>query len=333
MSGATHERALRYLLTDIDAFSRHLLPHRALRAYQLPAARAIVESVTERRGDQIAIMFSRQSGKDELLAQALAFLLIRQSQAGASIVVAAPTLDPQAIIARDRLQACLSENQLATSRVVTLGGTVTLGRARATFVSASTSANARGQTASHLLVANEAQDIDPDHWDAVFDPMAASTNATTVFMGTAWSHTTLLARQTRHLRELEAHDGRQRVFEVPWPVVAEAIPAYGDRVRARIAQLGANHPFIRTEYCLEELASEGGLFPATRIAQMQGEHPPLQRARPGHRYALLIDVGGEEEAGRFGRYLAVLRREDPGRAHLLTEPNPWGLGNCLLRHA
>ena len=48
------------------------------------------------------------------------------------------------------------------------------------FVSAAPGANARGQTADVLLVANEAQDILPDTWDAVFDPMAASTNAPTL---------------------------------------------------------------------------------------------------------------------------------------------------------
>lgn len=37
-----------------------------------------------------------------------------------------------------------------------------------------------GRTADLLLVANEAQDIEPRLWDAVFDPMAASTNATTL---------------------------------------------------------------------------------------------------------------------------------------------------------
>ena len=59
-----------------------------------------------------------------------------------------------------------------------------------------------------LLVANEAQDIDPGIWDARFDPMAASTNATTVFMGTVWDRTGLLHRQMAHLAALEAQGWR-----------------------------------------------------------------------------------------------------------------------------
>ena len=91
--------------------------------------------------------------------------------------------------------------------------------------------------------------------------MAAATNATTLFLGTVWSRETLLARQMRYLEEQERADGERRVWRVAWEEVAEDLPAYGERVRARIAQFGAAHPFIRTEYCLEELDGEGGLFP------------------------------------------------------------------------
>jgi hypothetical protein len=173
---------------------------------------------------------------------------------------------------------------------------VTLGKASARFLSAAPVANARGQTADLLLVANEAQDIAPDVWDAVFDPMAASTNATTLFLGTVWSRETLLARQMAFLREEERRDGLRRVWTVPWQEVAQELPAYGERVRARIAQFGPTHPFIRTEYELQELDGEGGLFPPERIAAMQGHHPRRHFAEPGKRYALLLDVAGEEEA-------------------------------------
>src|SRR5215218_2732063 len=87
------------------------------------------------------------------------------------------------------------------------------------------------------------------------------------------------------------------VFRVPWSEGAAELPAYGERVRARIAQHGESHPFIRTEYMLEVLDGEGGLFPPQRIAQLQGEHPRLHRAEPGKRYAGLLDVAGEEEEG------------------------------------
>jgi hypothetical protein len=274
-----------------------VLTRRHLRSYQAEPAQAIADSVEQKLGRQFAIVFSRQAGKDELLAQLLAFLLSRYREVGGNAVVGAPTFHPQAALTRDRLLDRLANPVTGRWTHVRDGYAVYCNRASARFLSASPGANARGQTADLLLVANEAQDIKPEVWDAVFDPMAASTNATTVFMGTVWSRDTLLARQMRHLEELERQDGIKRIWRVPWERVAIDLPAYGERVRARIAQLGANHPFVKTEYCLEELDGEGGLFPAHRLAQMRGDHPRRHHGEPGKRYALLIDVAGEEEAG------------------------------------
>ncbi|MDF3039235.1 MAG: hypothetical protein K0Q71_1941, partial [Thermomicrobiales bacterium] len=286
-------------MRDIGDFSRIVLPRYRLRPYQIEPARAVVASVEQKLGRSFAVVFARQAGKDELLAQSLAFLLLRWQERGGSAVVAAPTFRPQAALMRDRLLARLRDPLLAGFGGSTAeprdGYAVTLGRAAVRFLSAAPEANARGQTADLLLVANEAQDILPDVWDAVFDPMAASTNATTLFLGTVWSRETLLARQMAFLREEEQRDGIHRVWTVPWQEVAKSLPAYGERVRARIAQFGPAHPFIRTEYELQELDGEGGLFPPGRIAAMQGAHPRRHTAEPGKRYALLIDVAGEEE--------------------------------------
>jgi hypothetical protein len=295
---ADMHRALRLALRDPVRFSIATQRRKPLRDYQRPAVDAIWQSILNERGEQFAVVFSRQSGKDELLAQLLAFLLIRFQRRGGSIVVATPALRPQGLVSRDRLLAALDTPFVGTA-IERSGSSVTLGRATARFLSAAPTSNARGQTADLLLVANEAQDIEPAVWDAVFDPMAASTNATTLFLGTVWSKETLLARQMQHLREREADDGAQRVFTVAWETVAAVVPAYGDRVRARIAQFGPAHPSIRTEYFLEELDSNGALFTPERIAQLAGSHDRRHAAEPGKRYALLIDVGGEEESG-FG---------------------------------
>ncbi|HET8626916.1 MAG TPA: hypothetical protein VFL91_05835 [Thermomicrobiales bacterium] len=311
MNEGDAERALRLLYGDIGDFSRGLLPRHALRGYQLEPARAIVDSVLHGRGRQFALVFARQAGKDETLAQLLAYLLNLHQRAGGAIVVAAPTFRPQSLIGRARLLARL-DNPLNRGHVEERAGYIVgLGRASARFLSPGPIANARGETASLLLIANEAQDISPERWDAVFDPMAASTNATTVFSGTVWSNRTLLARQIRHLRDLERADGVRRVFLAPWPRVAADVPAYGERVRARIAQFGRDHPFIRTEYDLEELDGAGGLFGPARRAQLQGDHPRQRRApapsapapsdvlgvlgTPGRLYALLVDVAGEDD--------------------------------------
>src|SRR5438477_533904 len=87
-------------------------------------------------------------------------------------------------------------------------------------------AQARGETATLMLACNEAQDVLPARWDAVFDPMGAASHATQVFSGTVWTTRTLLARQMDYLGELERKDGAQRVFKVGWEEVARHVPEY-----------------------------------------------------------------------------------------------------------
>jgi len=303
-AGFGMEEGIRRALTDVALFSRLTLPAWGLRRYQIGPARAIAESVVRGHGRQFAVVFSRQSGKDELIAQLIAFLLIRYQRRGGNVVLAAPTFRPQAALSRDRLLARLAASPLVARPRLRDGYVVEVGRASARFLSAAPGANARGQTADLLLVANEAQDILPATWDAVFDPMAVSTDATTVFLGTVWSRETLLARQIRFLSEVERRDGVRRVWRVPWDQVARELPVYGQRVRQRIDQFGIDHPFIQTEYFLNELEGSGGLFPPHRLAQMRGDHPRQRRATAGHRYALLLDVAGEEE-GAIGPDLFV----------------------------
>lgn len=292
MPTATH-RAVRAALTDIGAFTR-LQPNR-LRTYQLEPARGITQ-IDELRGELLCMVFSRQAGKDETLAQILAYLLLRHARSGGSIVVGAPTRDPQANISRDRLLLTLRTNPLTRPLTrVSDGYKVHVGEAHADFLSAAPGSNARGHTASILLVANEAQDIDVATWDAVFDPMAASTNAPTLFLGTVWTEDTLLHRQMTYARELEARDGKRRLWFVPWERVASELPDYGERVKARIRQLGEDHPFIRTEYMLIPLSGTGGLFTDQRQRLMSGTHPRRREPFAGETIAFLIDVAGADE--------------------------------------
>jgi len=158
---AENRGALDRLLGDVDTFSRGLWPERVLRPYQTEVARAIVASVQEGQGRQFAVVFARQAGKDELLAQTIAYLLNTHRHAGGSIVVAAPTFRPQSLVSRSRLLERLDNTfnrSVGPHPAVEAGYIVTVGRASARFLSAGPLANVRGETASLLLVCNEAQD-------------------------------------------------------------------------------------------------------------------------------------------------------------------------------
>jgi len=269
------------------------------------------------------ILFSRQAGKDELLAQLQAFLLARGQRSGCGIVVAAPTFKPQCLISRRRLLARMNAGLHPGARGAD-GYRVVCGQAATAFLSAG-EANVRGETADRLLIANEAQDISCEVWDSRFAPMAASTNAPSVFSGTPWSAGSLLSRQTYLAEEAGT------IYRADWQAVAAELPAYGDHVRSRIAQLGERHPFIRSEYCLEELDAAGGMFGPDRLAQMRGVHQRIYAATPGHAYAMLLDVAGADEDAPEGVAARAREKRRDSTALTVVEVDLSTVANDLLR--
>ena len=309
---STLEMVLKRWLADIDWFSR-LVVRRPLHAYQLAPARAIVDSVLHRKGLEFAVMFPRQSGKNETQSQVEAYLLnLFQRVPGAAIVKAQPTFKPQAINAIGRLERSLRNDWNKGRWRQAHGYKIRLGEAEVVFLSAEPAANVAGATASLLLECDEAQDVLEAEWEKKFVPMAASANATVVYWGTAWTSRTLLAKVIRHLRELEARDGIRRVFIVTPDQVAAENEKYGEFVARQVARKGRQHPLIKTQFFNEELDAEGSMFPPARRALMQGRHRRQDAPTAGAIYCLLLDVAGEDE-GAMG---------DPLRADLAALENP-----------
>jgi len=293
-------QVIKAFLSDIRLFSKIVI-RRELRGYQLEPARAIVDSVINRKGLTFAVVMSRQAGKNELSGQLEAYLMnLFQQVRGSSIVKASPTYKPQTINSKMRLRDCLDNPWNSEFLRGDEGYIVRLGRCRCFFFSAHPSANVVGATANVLLECDEAQDVDVDKWNKDFAPMGAATNVTTVFYGTIWTSRTLLARVMRALKQEEARDGIKRVFLVPWERVAEEVPSYGEYVRKEIQRLGINHPIIKTQYRLEEIDEAGRLFTPERVALMKGAHPRIRepeehaRGRAPTVYAMTVDVAGED---------------------------------------
>jgi hypothetical protein len=286
--------ALKHWLSNISNFSRLVL-QRPLRPYQLEPAAAILDSILHGKGLTFVVMMSRQAGKNELSGQLEAYLLNLFQRRGGQIVKASPTMKPQTINSimrlQDRLNNPWNKNRWRTRE----GYMVELGHARCLFFSAGPQANVVGATADLLLEGDEGQDITEEKWSRDFTPMAASTAATRVLYGTAWTSDTLLASTIRALAKQQDRDGIKRVFSYDADRVGQVLPAYARYVASEIGRLGRDHPLVRTQYFLEEIDAQAGLFPPARRALMRGHHPRRHEPEPGKRYALLIDVAGEDE--------------------------------------
>jgi hypothetical protein len=277
-----------------------------LRNYQQAAAVAIVQSVIQECGRSFVVLFPRQSGKNELQAQIESYLLTLFYAMDADMVKVSPTWKPQSITAMRRLERVLTRNLLCSGLWSKESGYIyRIGRARLAFFSGQPEAHIVGATASALLEIDEAQDVQIAKYDKDIAPMAASTNATRVFYGTAWTSQTLLARELRAALKAQQQDGITRVFRISADEVAAEVPAYGAFVQEQIARLGRNHPMVRTQFFSEEIDQQAGMFPPARVALMQSTHPAQETPRPGGLYALLVDVAGEDESpalpeSRFG---------------------------------
>lgn len=272
-----------------------------LRAYQQAAANAIVNSVLHNLGLSVVVMFPRQSGKNLMQAQLEVYLMAFLAEEGAEMVKLSPTYQPQSLNAMRRFETALETNFLTRGKWHKSGGNhYRFHKSHITFLSAAPGSNIVGATASSLLSLDEAQDIEIAKYDKQIAPMAASTNATRVFWGTAWNSQTLLARELRAAREAEARDGIRRVFQITAEEVRREMPAYGMFVDEQIARMGRNHPMVRSQFFSEEIDFAGGLFNPSRLGLMQGAHSALDAPLPGKRYTLLIDLAGEDEALRQG---------------------------------
>jgi hypothetical protein len=287
-----------------------------LRSYQEEAARAIVESVAFKKGLSFVVLFPRQSGKNELQAQIETYVMVTLNEFDTEIVKASPTWKPQTQNAMRRLERVLSRNLITEGRWAKESGYIyRFNQARVIFLSGSPQANVVGATANELLECDEAQDIQVDKWDKDFAPMAASTNATRVFWGTAWTAQSLLGRELRNARAAEQLDGVRRTFVLTADQVAEEVPAYGLYVSEQVRRHGRQHPLIKSQFFSEEITSEGGMFPSERLQLVRGTHRAASSPQPGRHYAITIDMAGERSQPTAGSFqqLSLFGGDEPGR--------------------
>ena len=297
-------------LASLSAFSR--AGGIKLRRYQVEAGNAVVDSVKHGLGLTFIVIFPRQSGKDELLAQLKAYLMASCAWADAGIVEVNPTYKPQTINAALRLETRLTMNFVTQPLWGKRSDFMrTVGMCRTSFLSGDGRASVVGATASLLLIVNEAQDIAPAVYDKKFEPMRASTNATAVFCGTVWTSSSLLARETRLARLLEEKDHIRRVFFYTAEDVGLLNKAYARFVAEVVRKHGRNHPLVRTQYYCEEIDAQAGMFNSARRALMQADQPSQTCPQVGVVYAFLLDVAGQDEARMFTSADAPL--SNPGR--------------------
>lgn len=282
------------LLSNIELFSRYVL-RLPLRRYQLEPIQAVLDSVLHRRGLEFLLVFPRQSGKNEVVAHLLVYLMNLFQRVGGNMVFGAIGDGVGRMIQRLEMRLENAWNAGRWQKGARPRRRI-LNKAAVVFLSTHPMASARGETAHWLMIIDELQDQDANHLEAVFEPMRAANNATSLSIGTVKLTTDALWSKKLQLERLEKEDGIQRVFLVgPERVIAEN-DQYATFLETKVRQLGRYHPIVASEYYLEPIDGAGGLFNSRRIALMRGSHRRQSEPLPGQIYLATLDVAGQDEA-------------------------------------
>jgi hypothetical protein len=238
-----------------------------LRPYQVEIALAVKDSILHHRGLTFVVVLPRQSGKNELQAHLFAWLLFRYSRLGCQIVSVSPTFKPQTTTAMLRVSRSLDTCLGTRGRWQSSKGYIyRFNKSSLQFFSGESRAKVVGATADLLLSVDEAQDVPVLKFDKDFDPMTASTNATRIFWGTAWTSNTLLERERRLALQAQQQDGIRRLFHYTADDVVRLVPPYAEHLKRMIALHGRDHPGVRSQYFGETIDVQSGMFTPARLS-------------------------------------------------------------------
>src|SRR5579885_1864249 len=316
----TIETSMKYDPASVARFAEYVLG-KPLYPYQNEVAQAVLASICQGQGRIFTVMMARQSGKNQLSAVLEAFLLACMPQG--TIVKAAPTFTPQIMHSRLRLLSMLDMPGMrdrvwqSQGHIVGLapqadpGAIRTHAGPRVMFFAAAPESNVVGATANLLLEIDEAQDVSCEKFDRDFRPMAATSNATTVLYGTAWSDATLLALQRAANLEHERQTGERLHFEYDWRVLAAINPAYRKFVEQEIARLGEEHIAIQTQYFLRPISGAGYFFNPLQLTLLQGMHGWEDMPSHDACYIAGMDVAGEERPATGSATILQLDQAQP----------------------
>lgn len=266
--------------------------------YQVDFSWGLCENVIERTGESLSALFSRQAGKTEVVGGtplALAIILpylshlfpedqrfnrvdrqgrYRGYRKGFNVGIYAPT-ETQAKVTFLRIKGALKTDtskrileELGVTYGENNGDTVSFikydGEGREEWKSsiksatASPTAKIEGET-FHLLVLEEAQDLDDLKVEKSLSPMVSSTKGCVVFVGTAGTRKCAFLRAILRNRRKEVMDSKKRHFFYPYQVCVQYNSDYESYVEQEKEKYGEDSDAFKMAYgCMFIL--ERGMF-------------------------------------------------------------------------
>lgn len=282
--------------------------------YQKEYAEKIVESIILNDGEEITALFSRQSGKTETVAIVMAGVMViipklakleeyapflGHFKDGIWVGLFAPSRE-QAFttfsrtrerIRSENAQLILNDPEVDTSLDKEANPMRLSNGSFMQMHSAAKQSQIESKT-YHIIILEEAQDIDDSKSKKSIRPMGASTNATILQVGTPNNKKCdfLVAIQSNKRRDAKRRKGRKTHLEFDYTVAQKYNPRYKEYIKKEKRRLGEDSDEYRMSYKLEWLL-ERGMFLSPQMKDFLYDSRRKHLSGSSKPCAVGIDIG------------------------------------------
>jgi len=285
--------------------------------YQREFLLRVIESIVIGDGEEICALFSRQSGKSESIGILVAGLLVllpklaqfmpslEKFKKGLWVGIFAPVYS-QGSTTYDRIrlklksqhgEMILADEDLDEKVFEKKGVLLELaGGSLARVQSGSKQSRVESKT-YHIIVVEEAQDIDEDVVTRKIHPMGAAVNATVLKIGTCGIHKGDFYKACVRTKQSSTQKGaKQNYFFYPYEICQKANPNYAKYIEKEKSRLGTDSDSFRMAYKLEWLLERGMFFTQGQLEGLiNKEYDYEQESKKGLQVAG-IDFGKQHDS-------------------------------------
>ena len=285
----------------------------ALRPYQIPLARRIIESVIINDGEEITALAARQSGKSETIANTVATLmvllprlakmypdLLGKFKHGLWVGMFAPVETQVETLFGRTLNRLTSERALeilgdpeiddSIGKVAGVTRQIKLKNSGSSLMMMTANPRAKIESKSfHLIIIDECQEADDFVVSKSISPMLAAYNGTMIKTGTPTTHKNNFYRAIMlNKRRQTARSSRQNHFQWDYRDVSKVSPNYGKYIKKEMLRIGEDSDEFQMSYNCKWLLDRGMFVTSTVLDELGDVSQEVVKA--WHRTPVVVGI-------------------------------------------
>jgi len=285
----------------------------ALRPYQIPLARRIIESVIINDGEEITALAARQSGKSETIANTVATLmvllprlakmypdLLGKFKHGLWVGMFAPVETQVETLFGRTLNRLTSERALeilgdpeiddSIGKVAGVTRQIKLKNSGSSLMMMTANPRAKIESKSfHLIIIDECQEADDFVVSKSISPMLAAYNGTMIKTGTPTTYKNNFYRAIMlNKRRQTARSSRQNHFQWDYRDVSKVSPNYGKYIKKEMLRIGEDSDEFQMSYNCKWLLDRGMFVTSTVLDELGDVSQEVVKA--WHRTPVVVGI-------------------------------------------